>query len=76
MYSRFVNSYATNTVMWVVQQLPCFADLKLASCKNPPKSPLVQIGAALKMEGSLLQTLELGHCTDTPVIIIHVYINV
>ena len=51
MYFRFVNSYATNTVMWVVQQLP-FADLKLASCKNPPKSPLVQIGAALKISNS------------------------
>ena len=75
MYSRFVNSYATNTVMWVVQQLP-FADLKLASCKNPPKSPLVQIGATLKMEGSLLQNFGVGHCADTPVIIIHVHINV
>ena len=75
MYSRFVNSYATNTVMWVVQQLP-FADLKLACCKNPLKSPLVQIGATLKMESSLLQTLELGLCADTPVIIIHVHINV
>ena len=80
MYFRFVNSYATNTVMWVVQQLP-FADLKLASCKNPLKSPLVQIGAALKMKGSLQSAVcsklwSWPECADTPVIIIHVHIKV
>ena len=48
MYFRVVNSY---TVMLVVQQL--FAVLKLASLQEPPKSPLVQIGAALKISGSL-----------------------
>ena len=42
--------------MLVVQQL--FAVLKLASLQEPPQSPLVQIGAALKISGSLVSKNE------------------
>ena len=56
--------------MLVVQQLPCFADLKLASCKNPPKSPLVQIGAALKMKGSL-QSAVCSKTLELAIVLIH-----
>ena len=50
MYFRIVISY---TVMLDVGCATAFAVLKLASLQEPPQSPLVQIGAALKISGSL-----------------------
>ena len=50
MYFRIVISY---TVMLDVGCATAFAVLKLASLQEPPQSPLVQIGAALEISGSL-----------------------
>ena len=78
MYFRFVNSY---TVMLVVQQLPCFCRPQVGKLQEPTQ---VSSGTNRSCSGderqsaisSLLQNFGVGHCADTPVIIIHVHINV
>ena len=67
MYFRFVNSY---TVMLVVQQLPCFCRPQVGKLQEPPKSPLVQIGAALEMKGSL-QSAVCSKTLELAIVLIH-----